>query len=413
MLAAEHTERMARVSERAARAEARAAADSQVKVRISILQEQLQGLTAEVRNHKQKEEVAKRAAAEANEAARHVIPHLKFLRDPALRSMIGPLTPCDVPRTVWQAHTVASRTNVELVRANAEVASLKQRLGEVPRREDALKRQLAARTEQLEAVWRAPQLPATSLGGAEGVGNLRVGDDPFGNGSDGVIPVERETAVSEAVTDAVRAERERWAAVLTAIDKVHTARQSDERIRIHHRAQFSQVQEALRDTEHTRDAALSKASSLSQALADAQGRLARQNEGADAAARAASLTVSRPPEPSACADVRRSCNLSPTSASTTAVERRASTTAVERWAVEKRLQRKLDGLRTKLNGKSRELCIAEGALVKAKVCHKHHTVEHTTGPSIHETAAAIVSGVSPCRRPSKPRRSAKRRCARA
>ena len=72
VLAAEHTERMTRVSERAARAEAKADADAHAKERMARLQERLQGLTAEVRNRKQKEDEAKRAAAEANEAARQV-----------------------------------------------------------------------------------------------------------------------------------------------------------------------------------------------------------------------------------------------------------------------------------------------------------------------------------------------------
>ena len=53
VLAAEHTERMTRVSERAARAEAKADADAQAKERMVRLQERMQGLTTEVRAHTQ------------------------------------------------------------------------------------------------------------------------------------------------------------------------------------------------------------------------------------------------------------------------------------------------------------------------------------------------------------------------
>lgn len=54
VLAAEHTERMTRVSERAARAEAKADADAQAKERMVRLQERMQGLTTEVRAHTQR-----------------------------------------------------------------------------------------------------------------------------------------------------------------------------------------------------------------------------------------------------------------------------------------------------------------------------------------------------------------------
>ena len=44
----------------------------------------------------------------------------------------------------------------------------------------------------------------------------------------------------------------------------------------------------------------------------------------------------------------------------------AGTLAVERWAAEKRLQRKVENLRTKLNEKSRELSVAEDELAKSR-----------------------------------------------
>ena len=64
-----HGAEMIEVTERAARAEGRAEVDSQTRDRMSRLQERLQGLTTEVRAHKQREEAAKRSASENAEAA--------------------------------------------------------------------------------------------------------------------------------------------------------------------------------------------------------------------------------------------------------------------------------------------------------------------------------------------------------
>ena len=354
VLAAEHTERMTRVSERAARAEAKAEADAQARERMGRLQERLQGLTTEVRAHKQREEAAKRAAAEANEAAR-------------------------------SAEALASRTSAELLRVNSVLASLKQRLADVPRREEALRRQLAARTEQLEAMQRGPQLLGASNGSAGGVLTGGRASPPMcrgggGGGEAGTTPGEQAAAMAEAVAKAVAVERERWVNVSAAVEEVQVSRLGDERQRAAMNAALAKAAKATEDAERGREEALQQAAQLREALHEAEERLLAR--GGSTAARATPVTggglggrVDEPEHDTADA-MRRSRDGGGQSAVVSA--RRslsgsggvhscgAGTLAVERWAAEKRLQKKIDTLRTKLNEKSHELYVAEGELAKAR-----------------------------------------------
>lgn len=319
----------------------------------------------QVRAHKQREESAKRAASEAHESSR-------------------------------AAEGLASRTSAELVRANSEIASLKQKLAEAPRREEALKRQLAARTEQLEALQKAPQPPPAAgmlTGGARSPPRTDGGGGSTSRGGGGggddappyITPGEQAAAVAEAVAKAVAAERGRWSEVSAAVEGVQEARQGDERVRASHAAQIARAQAMVNDAERGRQEAMAQAAHMRTALAEAEARLSARGEdtaAAAAAARAAgaaSTSSARADDGSAyeveqrtAAAVRRSRDapagvmsppraMPPPPSSGT-----AGTLAVERWAAEKRLQRKVEGLRTKLNEKSRELSVAEGELAKAR-----------------------------------------------
>ena len=109
------------------------------------------------------------------------------------------------------------------------LASLKQRLADVPRREEALRRQLAARTEQLEAMQRGPQLLGASNGSAGGVLTGGRASPPMcrgggGGGEAGTTPGEQAAAMAEAVAKAVAVERERWVNVSAAVEEVQVSR---------------------------------------------------------------------------------------------------------------------------------------------------------------------------------------------
>ena len=350
-VAAEHSERMARVSERAVRAEARAQAESQASERMSVLQEKLARLTEQVQGAKHREEEAlKRETYAATE----------------LRN----------------SEAIASRASAEIVRLNSELASLKALMAAVPSREEALKRQLAARMVQLEGMHRR-----THTLGKHGDDGDDGDDDKsqHGGGFCGSMAAGEKAAVPEAVAKAVEAERERKASAQAAED-IHFARRRDERQRATQHTELAHSAATLRDAERRHVAAVQQAVQLQSALSAAEAEIqrlesltqsvaaVRAEQIGDAHAIKVSMAAStlhrsretglssscaastEPVSPSADAGFGPSCMSGG----------KASSIALERWAVEKKLRRRVEMLRSKLSEKTNELSAAEGELAKAR-----------------------------------------------
>jgi len=389
-LAADHSERMTRVSERAARAEAKAATETQASERVSALQERVAKLGEQIRVAKSREQSARRSATDSTEALRH-------------------------------AEGLASRASAEVVRLKSDVAALKAQLADVLRREEALKRQLATRTEQLEAMQQGPQ-PTGGGGATPGGGEIDRGRTRTVTA---ISAGDHAAAVAEAVANAIETERERWARVRAAVEEVQSARDQDERQRAVHATQLAHAGARLQEAEQHREAAVEQAAALQKALSAAEAELQRRgitdggtasesggssgkanaSFGIDLQSVAADQPAAKCPtadaEATELADVawglRRSQEyaadaVASSGAATHTVHTvgtafgdgtgygdrggsrggmlrlgtASSSIAVERWEAEKKLQKRVDSLRTKLAEKTRELTTSEGELVKAR-----------------------------------------------
>lgn len=363
-LSKDHAERFTRVSERAARAEAKAANDAGFRERMVRLQERLQGLASEVRMAKQREDAAKRAAAEADAAAS-------------------------------TAQGLASRTAAELVRLQSEVTDLRGKLEQAPRREAALKRQLDARTDQLEALECARGTAGAGRGGASvvsgaGVSGVTSPPEPVSATGDAAA------TVAEAVAVAVAAERRRWEAVSVAVGEVQEARNLDSEQSNAHQVAQPTTLSLLRETQRERDSALSDAKRLRAALKQAEAQVGalrtdkplslappsgnRRKEtaaseigvgvtGGDTGAIASASASFLPPVTASSAHSCTPRTEGPLSctgggvAAATAV----SAAAVERWEAEKRLQKKHEALRTRLHEKMREIGATEAEVARGRL----------------------------------------------
>jgi hypothetical protein len=181
--AATNQERLGRVTDLSAKADARAVehqTDERICSRISQLQERLHGLSAEVRTLKHREGLAVRQAS----------------------GVAGQLV---------QAEALATRQSVEICRLQTDLSAAKALQHEWHSREQAFQRQLEQRTMQLEALQRG----SSSMEGAV------QGATTLSSSAEGGFA---DVSVAEAVACAVEEERTRWTSVRTALAEMQARR---------------------------------------------------------------------------------------------------------------------------------------------------------------------------------------------
>ena len=171
----------------------------------------------------------------------------------------------------------------------------------------------------------------------------------------GVDREAHEAALAQAVARAVAEERARWQTVQQAVQEVQQARQTDDALTSSRAQREAMAQEQLRNSERAREAATREAAQLADALRQAEAQLRELK--ADAAGGFGGGGMRRPGTAESAAETPRS---------QAGGGGQGSAYAVERWEAEKKLQRKVDAMKQRLQDKGAELAAAEAELAKAR-----------------------------------------------
>lgn len=193
-------------------------------------------------------------------------------------------------------------------------------------REEGLKRQLAARTKQLETFESAPVAapPRTVTASQDRV----------------VMEAEHAATTALKVKDAVAAERARWKNVESAVTDVISERKAE-----------SQLEQLLRDAERDRDSALADAAKLKRALRQVEGDLeavrkeaarARDHAAQSKSASSRGVSTTRGPADESPQPQPSTARPSVQEVGASGLALAANNAAVERWEAEKRLQKRLE-----------------------------------------------------------------------
>ena len=171
-------------------------------------------------------------------------------------------------------------------------------------------------------------------------------------------------AIDAAVAKAVAQERARWAEVEGAVVEVREAQAAEGRLKESNAAERRAASERVRTAEAIAEEREAEAAHLRTALQKAEGQLRELKDEANARAEAAGraavsdLVPATPSAEGGYAVVSGGGEKTGQSA--------ASALAVERWEAEKKLQKKVEGLRAKLTDKGRELAATEAELARSR-----------------------------------------------